>query len=245
MKTKVFWLGIVAVFLVNMAYAETINLVTEDYPPCSMRVNGESTGNPDDPLTGISVDITAELFKRAGIEYTLKIYTWERAYKSALEMPGYGLFSMFRTPEREASFHWIGPFVPSDWVLLAKKSRNIKLNTLEDAKKYKIGGYKGGSIGIFLEKQGFNVESVSFNNLNVRKLDGDKIDLWAVPEVVGQYLAKREGVSGFEKAFMIKELGMYMGLNKSVSADTVAKLTKHFQEMQKDGTLEKIYSRYR
>ncbi len=245
MKTKAFWLGIVFLFLGNTASAETLNLVTEDYPPCSMRVNGEPTGNPDDPLTGISVDIVKELFKRAGIDYTVKIYTWERAYKTALETPGTGLFSMFRTPEREALFQWVGPLVPSDYVLIAKKSRNIKLASLEDARKYKIGGYKGGSIANFLEKEGFTVESVSFNHLNARKLDGEQIDLWAVPEVVGQFLAKREGVSGLETALKFKELGMFLGFNKAVSPDTVAKLNKHFQDMKDEGLVEKIYSNYR
>ncbi|OQX23360.1 MAG: hypothetical protein BWK80_26385 [Desulfobacteraceae bacterium IS3] len=245
MKTTLFRIGLVLfLFWGNVAYSEPLHLLAQDFPPLAMRVSGESSGNPDDPLTGIYMDIVKEMSKRSGIEYTLKIYTWERAYKTALETPGCGLFS-FRTPEREGLFYWVGPLIPMDWTLLAKKSRNIKLKSLEDARKYKIGGYKNGAIGMFLEKQGFDVESVSFNHLNVRKLDAEKIDLWAVPEAVGQYLAKREGVSGFERVFTIKELGIFMGLNKSVSPDLIAKLNKIIQEMKDDGTLEKIYVRYR
>ncbi len=246
MKTKVCcWLGILFLFLGNTASAETLNLVTEDYPPFDMRVNGQPTGNPDDPLTGIAVDIVSELFKRAEIGYTLKIYSWERAYKMALEMPGYGVFCTFRTPERESLFQWVGPLADNNWVFMAKKSRNIKLASLEDARKYRIGNYRGDAIGEFLEKEGFPVAYVSFDHLNARKLDGEKIDLWAAGSFVGPYLAKREGISSLETVFQIKEHSMFLALNKAVSPDTVAKLNKHFQEMKADGTVDKIYSKYR
>ncbi len=245
MKTKVFWLGIVFLFLGNTVSAETLNLVTEDYPPFNMRVNGQPTGNADNPLTGIAVDIVKELFKRAGIDYTVKIYSWERAYNTALETPGYGVFCTFRTSEREPLFQWVGPFVLNNWILMAKKSRNIKITSLEDARKYKIGDYRGDAIAGFLEKEGFPVEYTILDHLNARKLEGEKIDLWATGSSVGPYLAKREGISGLETVFQIKEHSMFLALNKSVSPDLVANLNKHFQDMKDDGTVEKIYSNYR
>ena len=245
MKTKLFCLGLVLLFLVNMAYAEPLHLVTEDYPPFSMRQNEQPTGNADDPLTGIAVEIVKELFKRAGVEYTLQIYAWERSYNMALETPGYGVFCTFRTPERESLFQWVGPLAPNDWILMAKKSRNIRINSLEDACKYKIGDYKGDAIGAFLEKEGYNVEYSIHNYLNARKLDAEKIDLWAIGNLIGQYLVKRDGISGLEQVFLIKQTSMSLALNKSVSADLIAKLNKTLQDMKDDGTVEKIYAVYR
>ncbi len=187
MKTKVFWLGMLVLFLVNMAYAETLHLVTQDFPPLAMRVSGEPTGNPDDPLTGISVDIIRDMFKRAGMEYTLNIYTWERAYDMALKTSGYGIFSFGKTPEREELFQWVGPLITTNWAVMAKKSRNIKLTALEDAHKYKIGGFKSGAVTLFLEKQGFKIENHIQPHLVLRKLEAEKIDLFPIPEIVGYY----------------------------------------------------------
>jgi polar amino acid transport system substrate-binding protein len=245
MKAGLFQIGL-AVFLFwgNMAYAEPLHLVTEDYPPFNMRVSELPTGDPDDPLTGISVDIIRELFKRAGVEYTFHIYPWERAYDTALNTPGYGIFSIVRTPEREALFQWVGPLIVTKWVLMAKKSRNIKLSSLDDARKYKIGGYKGGAAPLFVEKQGLTVEYYIYNHFIVRKLEAEKLDLWPITEIVGHYVAKREGVS-VEPALLLKESAMSMGFNKSVSADLIAKLNKTLQDMKDDGTVEKIYARYR
>jgi len=245
MKTTLFRIGLALfLFFGNIVYAETLHLVTQDFPPLGMRVSGEPTGNPDDPLTGISVDIIRDMFKRAGIEYTLQIYSWERAYDMALKTPGYGIFSSGRTPEREELFHWVGPLITTNWVVMAKKSRNIRLAALEDAHKYKIGGFKSGAVTLFLEKQGFKIENYIQPHLVLRKMEAEKIDLLPIPEIVGYYFAKREGVA-IEPAFIIKEIKMFLALNKTVSADTVAKLNKHFQDMKNDGTLDKIYARYR
>lgn len=245
MKAALFQIGL-AVFLIsgNMAYAESLHLATEDYPPFSMRISEQPTGGPDDPLTGISVDIIRELFKRAETGYTFHIYPWERAYDTALKTPGYGIFSIARTPEREALFQWVGPLILTNWVLMAKKSRNIKLLSLDEARKYRIGGYKGGAAPLFVEKQGLNVEYYIYNHLIVRKLEAEKLDLWPITETVGHYIAKREGVA-VDPAWVLKEIAMSAGFNKSVSADTIAKLNKTLQDMKDDGTVDKIYARYR
>jgi len=243
---KMMGMGIVLILCSwSIGWSEPLHLLTEDYPPFNMRVNGGSTGNADDPVTGISVDVVRELFKRAGTEYTIQIYVWNRSYNMALKKPGYGVFSTFRTPEREPLFNWVGPLVPNNWTLMGKKSRNIKISTLDDARKYKIGGYKGDAIAAFLEKEGFKIEYAIYDHLNARKLDGGKIDLWATGNLLGPYFSKKEGLSGLEQVFMIKESFMSLALNKSVSAETVAKLDKILEEMKADGTVEQIFSNYR
>ena len=80
----------------SIGWSEPLHLLTEDYPPFNMRVSGESTGNADDPVTGISAEIVRELFRRAGTEYTIRIYVWNRSYNTALKKSGYGVFSTFR-----------------------------------------------------------------------------------------------------------------------------------------------------
>ncbi|QTA84088.1 substrate-binding periplasmic protein [Desulfonema magnum] len=243
---KILGMGIVLFFCSwSIGWSETLHLLTEDYPPFNMRVSGESIGNADDPITGISTEIVRELFKRAGIEYTIRIYAWNRSYNMALQKSGHGVFSTFRTPEREQLFNWVGPLVSTSWILMGKKNRNIKISTLDDARKYKIGGCKGDAFAIFLEKKGFKIEYAISEHLNARKLDGEKIDLWATVNLLGPYLAKKEGLSVLEQVFMIKESFMYLALNKSVSTETVAKLNKIFEEMKADGTVDQIFSNYR
>ena len=113
-----------------------------------MAKNGKNFAQ-DENINGIAVDIVREMFKRADITYSLTLrFPWERIYKLALEKPGYGVFVMARLPDREKLFKWVGPLGPDDWIMLAKADSKITLETLDDARKYKIGAYKGDAIAV-------------------------------------------------------------------------------------------------
>ena len=226
--------------------AETLHLTTEDYPPFNMRVSGQSTGGSSDPLSGISVEIVKEMFKRAGMDFSLEIYPWKRAYNMALNQADYGVFSTTRTEEREKLFQWVGPLVENDWVLFAKKGGGIKVGSLDEARKYKVGGYSGDAVSLFLENDhGFKLDLVTSDFLNAKKLDVGRIDLWATGKLIAPYLAKQEKTTGVEELFTFKKTQMYLALNKAIPESTIIKLNKMLEEMRKDGAIESIYAKYR
>lgn len=86
---------------------------------------------------------------------------------------------MARLPDREKLFKWVGPIGPDDWILLAKADSKITLETLNDARKYKIGAYKGDAIAETLTKQGLKPVVVLRDQDNAKKLVNGQIDLWA------------------------------------------------------------------
>ena len=140
-----------SVLLLNTARAENspdtdLVLLTENFPPYNMAKDGKNFAKGEN-INGIAADIVREMFKRAGLTYSLTLrFPWERVYKLALENPGYGAFVMARLPDRENLFKWVGPIGPDDWIMLARADSKITLDTLNDARKYKIGAYKGDAI---------------------------------------------------------------------------------------------------
>jgi polar amino acid transport system substrate-binding protein len=140
-----------SVLLLNTARAENspdtdLVLLTENFPPYNMAKDGKNFAKGEN-INGIAADIVREMFKRAGLTYSLTLrFPWERVYKLALENPGYGAFVMARLPDRENLFKWVGPIGPDDWIMLARADSKITLETLSDARKYKIGAYKGDAL---------------------------------------------------------------------------------------------------
>src|SRR3546814_14559978 len=119
-----------------------------------MAKNGKNFAQ-DENINGIAVDIVREIFKRADISYSLTLrFPWERIYKLALEKPGYGVFVMARLPDREKLFKWVGPIGPDDWIMLASEDSKISLETLDEARKFKVGAYTGDAIAETLPNQG-------------------------------------------------------------------------------------------
>ena len=219
-------------------------LLTENFPPYNMAKNGKNFAQGEN-IDGIATDIVREIFKRADITYSLTLrFPWERVYKLALENPGYGAFVMARLPDREKLFKWVGPIGPDDWIMLAKADSKITLQSLDDARKYKIGAYKGDAIATTLAKQGLKPVVVLRDQDNAKKLTSGQIDLWATGDPAGRYLARQDGVTGLKTVLRFNSAELYLALNKNVPDETVAKLQAALDKLRKEGVVDEIMARY-
>ncbi|ESR01024.1 MULTISPECIES: substrate-binding periplasmic protein [Stutzerimonas] len=231
----------------TLAHAQApdkINLLTENFPPYNMADDGKNFAR-DEHITGIAADIVREMFKRAGIDYTLTLrFPWERIYGMALEQPNYGVFVTARLPEREELFKWVGPIGPDDWVLLARGDSPINLTSLDQARQYNIGAYKGDAIAEHLDGQGLQPQLALRDQENVKKLIDGKIDLWATGDPAGRYLARQDGVTGLKRVLRFDSAELYLALNKQIADETVQKLQKALDQMRSEGVIDEINARY-
>jgi polar amino acid transport system substrate-binding protein len=219
-------------------------LLTENFPPYNMAINGKNFAQEDN-IDGIAVDIIREMFKRAGIQYNMTLrFPWARIYKLALEKPDYGVFVTARLPEREKLFKWVGPIGPDDWVLLGKSDSTITLNSLADAKQYKVGAYKGDAIAEHLVEQGLEPITAFRDQENAKKLMAGQIDLWATGDPAGRYLAKQEGVEGLKTILRFDSAELYLALNPEVPDEVVQKLQGELDKMRAEGFVDDILNNY-
>lgn len=219
-------------------------LLTENFPPFNMAADQKNYATEDN-VRGINADIVRELFRRAGIAYSLTLrFPWDRIYKQVLEQPNQGLFSTTFTPERERLFKWVGPLANTGWVMLAPPGSSLRLSSLEQARQYRVGAYKNDAVSQHLEGKGFEVTNALRDQENVDKLLKGEIDLWATTDPVGQYLAKQEGVSGLTSVLRFNEAELFLALNKGTPDEVVVRLQATLNEMEQDGSVEAILRRY-
>jgi len=224
--------------------AYSVVLLTENFPPYNMAVDGKNFA-PDKKISGIAAEILRETFKRAGIGYSMTLrFPWNRIYKLAMDTPGYGVFVTARSSAREKLFKWVGPIGPDDWIMLARANSTIELSTLEQAKKYRIGAYKGDVIAEKLAADGLNPVLVLRDQDNARKLVDGQIDLWATGDPAGRYLARQEGVNGLKTVLRFNSDQLFLALNKDVPDEVVAKLQKALDDMRSEGKVDEIMGRY-
>jgi polar amino acid transport system substrate-binding protein len=219
-------------------------LLTENFPPFNMAADGKNYA-ADRNISGINAEIVREMFKRAGIAYSLTLrFPWERIYNQALEHPDQGLFSTTYTPEREPLFKWVGPLASTGWVLLAPAGSPMRLSSLDQAQQYRIGAYKNDAVSQHLESQGFEPINSLRDQENIGKLLKGQIDLWATTDPVGPYLAKQEGVSGLTTVLRFNDAQLFLALNKQTPDEVVTRLQKALNEMKSDGAIDAIMRRY-
>ncbi|WP_072680846.1 transporter substrate-binding domain-containing protein [Arcobacter sp. LA11] len=222
-----------------LSSAQEIEILTEEFPPYNYNYN-------DKPV-GISTEITQEILKRLKQNHTIKIVPWTKAYNHVLKNKNTMLFSTTRTKEREELFKWVGPLVPNNIVLFAKKGTNRAIKTLMDAKKVqKIGVYKDDSGEQILSKEGFtNLDSVLDNKLNLQKLSRGEIDLWIINEVTGEHMIRETGLSNeIEKVLDVKRYYMYLAFNKNTPDETIIKWQNTLDNIKVDGTYTQIFSNW-
>ncbi|KAF1066683.1 MAG: hypothetical protein GAK45_01850 [Pseudomonas citronellolis] len=220
-------------------------LLTENFPPFNSAQDGRSFGQ-DGGIDGISTEIVREMFRRAGIAYTLSLRSpWEHIYQLTQKRPGYALFSTIYTAERAPLFKWVGPLASTQWVILAPPSSHIALNSLKDIAGYRVGAYRDDAVSQSLQRQGLAVINVQRDEENVQKLMAGELDLWATSDPVGPWLARRVGVTGLRTLLRFHEAQLYLALNKDTPDEIVVRLQQALDAMRAEGFLDKANAHYR
>ena len=220
--------------------AAELKILTEDLPPLNYLKNGV--------LVGPSVEIVKEIQKRVGSDEQIKVYPWARAYKMALEEKNVVLFSTTRSEAREDLFKWVGPLATKRDVLVAKKGSGLNINTLQDAKRVgRIGTIRDDTKEHLLKSLGFtNLESISDEKMNVKKLVLGRIDLWAYKVPGIKTVSELAGVdhNELEVVYHLRKIDLSIAFSKQTSDSIVEKWRNAYNEMTADGTIIKIQSKW-
>ena len=217
-----------------------LTILTENLPPLNYLEKGV--------LVGPSVEIVREIQKRVNSDEPIQVYPWARAYKKALKDENVILFGMTYTKDREDKFKWVGPLATKRDILVARKDAGLQIESLEDAKKAKrIGTLRDDTRERLLKQHGFrNLESVSDEQLNAKKLALGRIDLWAYKIPGLKTVCDLAGVdhSEFEEVLHLRKIELMIAFSKNTSDAIVRQWKDAFDELSADGTLMQIQKKW-
>ncbi|MCP4160897.1 MAG: amino acid ABC transporter substrate-binding protein [Deltaproteobacteria bacterium] len=224
---------------------DDIKYITEDYPPYNFKEDGK--------LKGISVDLMVLMLQKLKsklLRSDIKLYPWARGYYYVQTTPNTCLFAMTRSRKREKLFKWVGPYSPNPIVLFALKSKNIRINSIKDLKRYQIGVVRDDISEQYLIEKGIperNLYRVAYPEQNAKKLNIGRVDMWAYGEAVGIWIIKKSGLNpqNFE---IIYHLGptddLYFAFHKQAPDKLIQRFQAAFDELKKEGKYQDIIDRY-
>jgi polar amino acid transport system substrate-binding protein len=224
--------------------ASELKYYTEDYPPYNYCKEGN--------ITGIAVETLKLVWKEIGeTPQKINLVPWARGYQSALEENNAVLFSTTRTPERENKFKWACPIAEGTrFVLVGKKDKNIQVNSIKDADKYKIGTIRNDVAEEILIKEGINknaLDSISKTDLNIKKLEIGRIDLIALGEKSLFAAIENEGydINDYKVYYVLKEAPLCFAFNKNVDDMTVEKFQNALSKIVKSDQYKTIVNKHK
>ncbi len=227
----------VAFFSVGAAQAEASLVInTEEAAPRNFTKDGK--------IVGSSTDVLQLILEKSGVKAEIRMLPWQRAYGEALEQANTCVYSTSLTDERKPLFKWVTPLGVNQWTLLTTKERDLKVTSLEEAKKYKIGTYQGDAKEAFFLKQGgFTIDSIANNDLNEKKLVSGRIDLWAENVATVNAMIKK-GNANLKPTFVFHEVEMALACNKNTPDDVIDKMNAALNELKKSGKIAEIERKY-
>ncbi|MGD9200821.1 MAG: ABC transporter substrate-binding protein [Chitinispirillia bacterium] len=222
-------------------------IITETYPP----FNFEQEGN----LQGISVDIMGLILKKVDSKLTIKniqLLPWSRGYKDVQNVKNTCLFSTTRTKERENLFKWVGPIISNKNVLIALKANNIKIRSIDDCKKYKIGVVSDDIGEQLLLKEGFKKEALdriggtTAITQSIQKLIRGRIDMFSYSEAVVQWEIKnlKKNPGDFETVYTLSEGQLYYAFHKETSDEIISQMQGALDKLKKGAKINGIIKKY-
>ncbi|OZG70686.1 amino acid ABC transporter substrate-binding protein [Hahella sp. CCB-MM4] len=232
-------------FYTVSAWAEVVHVVTTDFPPYSYERNGNAGG--------MATEIVEQALKKAGLDYDLKVFTWSRAYHTAVHEKNTLIFSIARSAERENLFQWVAKVAPYRIRLYKLASRDdIRIQSLQDARHYIVGGEYSDIKQAYLIKQGFeagkNILLVAKDELNIRKLFAGRIDLIPFNEFSLPIMLNKEGhnLSELQPVLDLEEISydLYVAFNKETPETSVQALRDAMHRLRISGQIAKIQDRY-
>lgn len=250
-KPRVYTLSLIFILLffpISTIYAGTVprfTIMTEEWEPYNFQKDGV--------VKGISTDILVLMLEKTGSSQgrnDIIIYPWVRAYKHTQENPGTILFTTTRTEKREKMFKWVGSIFEIEFNIYALKSRNIKINSPEDLKKYKIGTLRGDVTEDLLVKNAGlikdNFYQVGLNLRNTKKLSAGRIDLIAQSNDTTIATCREAGIdpNTFEAVLMLDKKSMYYAFHKDTPDSLITIFQMAFDDIKNSGKLTEIFQNY-
>jgi len=222
--------------------AERITVVTEDFPPFNYK--------KENLMTGISTEVVQVVMQKLGMKAEIRMYPWARAYKMALKQKNILIYSINRIEERENLFKWIGIVAPFKVYLYKLKEREgIHISSMNDLKKYRIGGLRQDARTQFLMQHGIQVKEFNTNEQVIKHLCCRKtIDIIAHDEAAFIYKIKEMNIDPaiFKQAYYLQEFSseLYMAFSLRTDDVLVDKFRQALEIIKKDGTYNRIMKKY-
>jgi polar amino acid transport system substrate-binding protein len=168
----------------------------------------------------------------------IKMMPWPRAYRTVLNTPGSLLYSTARTKQREKLFKWVGPITDLTVGLIARKDRNIQIYSIEDVQQYKIGSILDGAPEQLVLQAGIkesNLDRLADPELNIKKLQAGRIDLFAFNAPTTRYLMIKLGINPdeFEVVYSLKTADLYFAFHRETDDRFIAAMNRELLEMKK------------
>jgi len=242
-RSALFFIALL-LFNITVATAKQPNLmiITEEWAPYNYSLKGVAKG--------FSVEIVKAIMQELGEQHPISVYPGARAMQLLDNTENVLNFSLFRTPEREKKYKWIGPLSNESIYFYKRADDPREFKTIEDVKAVKaIATPLNGLVFSHLQAQKFTNLSKSHSTLQqLSKLLKNRVDLSISVTPLGKmhYLTKLEQPANAITNTGVKllEFPLYIACSKELPDSVIKRWQQALDRVIESGKYAKIYDKY-
>ena len=221
--------------------ANELRVVTEEYPPYQTVVDGRL-------VSGTSFNLVKELLRRADFNSRIELLPWARAYAVATAQANVVIFSIARSAEREAYFHWLYKLEGLSYHFYALAARkDLQTSNLTDISRSTVVAVRNSFEAASLMELGFIENKNLILTLNYKDawqmLMLGRADFTYANQLIEGVIEGTPDDNSplFTKSFNIGETSdLYVAASINTDKAILKKLQASLSAMQHDGTIKKF-----
>lgn len=183
MKTIVIslWISLILLSAPLSAAEKKVVLASSEFPPFFSATM---------PNQGVITEMVVEAYKKVGYKVEIHFFPFARTYEYGKSGRVDGIVALWRTTERDRWFDFSVPLPPNELGFYKRIDEKIQFSSLNDLRKYRIGTVIGYVNPPGFDTAGLNLDPVSSDEVNLKKLEAGHVDLILIDKWVAQYLIR-------------------------------------------------------
>jgi len=240
--------GLLCGLAVTAQASETLEVLTHSLDGAAKLQHGQLQPLPGGGMRAFSLALTQRLLAGQSRQFTLREVPLNRGIQLLATPLPVLLVGTFRTPEREARYHWIGPLLSVDTLLYQDSQRPVAVTSLAAAVAQPVCAVRGGSVLERLRILGFtDIEQVPSYAICLRMLAAGRVRLAAV--LSGDF-AQRLREAGLRpgriqpSGLVVLSSDSYIAASLALPADEVASLNRSLAALRASPEYTQLRQRY-
>nr|WP_285229719.1 transporter substrate-binding domain-containing protein [Motilimonas eburnea] len=214
-------------------------LLTSHEPPMNFERHGK--------VEGVITDYVRLLASHTQHQQEIEIAPWARVLEVGLQRPNTLIFSAERNPQRERSFHWIGPVMAKHWYFIVHQDTDTSFHQLEHFKQLEdIGVLRADNRETWLKSQGFN-NLYPLNTLEqaYKMLLAKRLDAVLTGDIEHAYmLAQQPEFKRLVKVHYVNTAYSYLAISKNTAPSVAKQWQDAFNHFKGSPELIKIQQKW-
>lgn len=211
--------------------------------------DGRLHGKAHAGVRAFHIELVYEMMEKVG-HSTGKIleFPFKRGLSTVQNQPGYALFNVARTPEREKIAKWVGPIIVFKNYFWEARKSPTGVTTMEDARALRVTVMRGGDHDQFLTRTGFSdlIRLGAYSQCFQMLLSG-RSDLTVSSVIMFKQRANAAGLSfdDFQNTGVIMSEGSgYIMFSKNISDEEIKKWQDALDEVKKTDRFDELAQKY-